>query len=84
MLKKYGYTTADEACFIDGLGGCSDSGRKIGVIRAIEAYIKASKKRSNWGAIDGDAAIHYATTRIRELRRNPVEAHGKIFSRSAA
>ena len=77
------YTTADEASFIDELGRHSSDGEKLGPLKTVEAYIAAAEKRSNWGAIDGAAAIHYATTKIRELRRNPVEAHGKTFSRSA-
>ena len=83
MTRNNIYTTADEACFIDRLGRHSETGRRIGALRALAAYVETAKKRSNWGAIDGAAAIHYATTKIRELRRNPVEAHGKTFSRSA-
>ena len=83
--QRYGYTTADEASFIDSLGTQSEVGKFIGPLRSVNAYIEAAKKRSNWGSIDGKVAIDYAIARARELRRNVAEARGlsKTFTRSA-
>ena len=70
------YTTADEASFIDNLGRQSADGQMLGPLKTVEAYIAASEKRTNWGDIDANAAIDYAKSRVRELRRNVAEARG--------
>ena len=70
------YTTSDEASFIDKLGRHSADGEKLGPLKTVEAYIAAAEKRINWGDIDASAAIDYAKSRARELRRNVVEARG--------
>ena len=46
MTRNNIYTTADEACFIDGLGRHSETGRRIGALRALAAYVEAATKRS--------------------------------------
>ena len=79
------YTTADEACFIDGLGRHSEQGRATGPMAALSSYIAAAEKRANWGNIDGAAAIDYAKSRARELRRSAPEVigSGRSFFREA-
>ena len=75
-IQRMRYTTADEASFIDNLGRQSVDGKVLGPLKVVEEYIKAANKRTNWGDIDGHAAIDYAKGRLRELRRNTVEARG--------
>lgn len=77
------FTTADEAQFIDNLGRQSEEGRISGPLKAVEGYLKGAQKRTDWGLINRQAAIDYATSRLRELRRNPAEAigRGKTFKR---
>lgn len=79
------YTTADEACFIDGLGRHSEEGKRIGPLAALMAYISAAEKRTNWRSIDGQAAIDYAKSCARELRRGTTQTVGvgKSFFREA-
>jgi hypothetical protein len=67
------WTTKDELTFIDGIGldiNNENANRKISPIvpytvkQGLKRYLKFCKIRHNWGDIDKEVVVKYATTKI--------------------
>lgn len=85
FTAKKVYRTGDEVAFIEGLGMQSAPGSRDGRKAMLEKYIEASKKRTNWGEIKPEKAIHTAKSLLAQLKVEvDCMAEGRTFMRKAA
>mgnify|MGYP003650065258 CR=1 FL=1 len=81
-----GYSTDDEIAYIDELGTCLAEEKHTAWARArgliqtqslrtkagwLRAYIDAAALRKQWGSIDREEVLDYATELLEEQRRRP-------------
>ena len=63
MSDATAWSTCNEKHFIDSLG--THGITRTSVKRLLECYIRAARKRTEWGDIIPEVAIRYAEARLR-------------------
>lgn len=60
LNEKCEHSTENELDFLDRIGRHCEYRSEVRRMNALEGYIAAAKKRTDWGSVDKDRVIAYA------------------------